>query len=543
MKIFFRAAFKILGATLLLCVALEAFFRAAGEPPGATRFSERIIIKEGLSPKKPAGEFRIFTYGESTMHGAHYAPVSSPARWLEKYLKDFLPDKKIRVVNFARMGRGTEFACQALEETLPYHPDLVLVYLGHNIFLNRNRKEDVEAQRKTFRHGVRSWQKQSRFFSAVYRRVIRLRIEWRADKPEDRMEFPVIETAPLAIGPESITPRNSEVYRENIEFFREYLVKMHALAQENGVPILFLGPVSNLKDFAPYFSMHLKKLSSSENTRWERSYRAGKASQARGNFDTAKRYYLEAYQIDSTYADLTFRLGQIEYRKGNFAQAKIYFETARDNDAIIFRATREALEALEDLKKTEGVELLDTGKFFAAQFPGGIFGEPLVEDNVHFSLKGHALMGRFMAEEIAKRNLIAPGKDWQFQRQRPYEEIAKELGIDQELLFSADLKMVHFFGSRFENRVRFAQKALRIHPDDPRALRHLAWTYWLMGEKTKALKVYLHLQRVHPEVFEEIFSNVKKFGESIDKVNHYQSSNLIEDLGRLDKNGLMGRPK
>ena len=65
---------------------LEGLARLTGQPPGASRFAERIIIKQHLTLKKPKGEFRIFAFGESTMHGAHYAPVSSPAQWLEKYL-------------------------------------------------------------------------------------------------------------------------------------------------------------------------------------------------------------------------------------------------------------------------------------------------------------------------------------------------------------------------------------------------------------------------------------------------------------------------
>ena len=68
-----------------------------------------LFLREEITMDKPEDEFWIFTYGESTMHGAHYWPASSPARWLEVYLKDFLPDKKIRVINFARMGQGAEF--------------------------------------------------------------------------------------------------------------------------------------------------------------------------------------------------------------------------------------------------------------------------------------------------------------------------------------------------------------------------------------------------------------------------------------------------
>ena len=94
-----------------------------------------------------------------------------------------------------------------------------------------------------------------------------------------------------------------------------------------------------------------------------------------------------------------------------------------------------------------------------------------------------------------------------FSRERPYEEILKELGVTPDLLFSAYLKLVHYLGSRFENRIRYAQKALEIHPKDPGALRHLAWTYWLMGEKEKALETYRTLSQADPVSLQTVFQN------------------------------------
>ena len=61
MKNFSKTTLQILFSTVLLCLILEGFFRLAGTAPGAGRFVEKIIIKEKLSPKKPAGEFRFFT--------------------------------------------------------------------------------------------------------------------------------------------------------------------------------------------------------------------------------------------------------------------------------------------------------------------------------------------------------------------------------------------------------------------------------------------------------------------------------------------------
>ena len=70
---------QVLISTLVLFVILELVFRLFSVP-GASEFVEKIVIRERLTREKPRDEIRIFTYGESTMHGAQYGPTASPAR-------------------------------------------------------------------------------------------------------------------------------------------------------------------------------------------------------------------------------------------------------------------------------------------------------------------------------------------------------------------------------------------------------------------------------------------------------------------------------
>lgn len=540
MKFFFRITLGTFFSSLILFSVLETVCRWSGQPSGTNRFAEKIIIRDHLSTRKPKGEFRIFAFGESTFHGAHYAPVSSPPRWLEKYLKDFLPGRNIRVINFARMGRGAYFAYETFKETLPYQPDLAIMYLGHNAFLPQSRKSDVEAVKKTFRCAVRRLEKQSALFSTVYRYAIRQRIRHNRDKPEDRIEMPKIEMPPHQLLPDRITPRESPAYRQNVEFFRENIRELLKLATTNRVPILFMKPVSNLKDFSPTLSVHKKNLTPSDELRWKRFYETGRKNQAEGRLTQAREDYAAAYQIDSAYAELSFRLGQIYLQQGEKEKAKRFFGEARDKDAVIIRATREILKVFEELTETENLQLLDTERVLISEVPSGIMGEPAIEDNAHFSVRAQAKVARYLAEEIAKRGFIAPVGEWQFQKERSFEEMSRELGVSPEILFSADLKMVYYFGSRFGNRIRFARKALAIHPRDPSALRHLAWTYWLMGKKVRALQIYWHLRQADPKNLNEIFSNLNQLKGMSDD---YGASRLTDDLDGMIKSGFFGRPK
>ena len=88
---------------------------------------------------------------------------------------------------------------------------------------------------------------------------------------------------------------------------------------------------------------------------------------------------------------------------------------------------------------------------------------------------------------------------------RSYDEIAEQIGINQELLISAYLNSLLYFGNRLDNRIRFAKKILTLDPNQPQALRHLAWAYWLKGQQQEALSIYEKLDLADPEVLSEVF--------------------------------------
>lgn len=497
-------AAQAIAASAILAGGLELALWAVGAPPGASRFVEKVKEEERLSVRKPAGEIRVFTYGESTMLGSQYTPVSSPARWLAAYLADFLPEENVRVVNFARMGHGSEFTLRVFQDTLAYQPDVAVFYLGHNDFLDGCRVDQVAATKRGLAPLLDRLQR-TRLASAVSRWRIRRKLA-SGRALDDRIEQDLIETPPLGLGPEHVVPRSSPLYAENIAFMKRNVLAIARLARGRGIPALFLRPVGNLKDFAPFASLHERALGATRLARWERFYRVGRARQEAGDLSGARAAYRRAYAIDSTHAELCFRLGQVFLQGGELPAARALFERARDFDAIIYRATREMLGVLDELHVARELDLIDAEKAVAAEFPGGIPGEPVIEDNVHFSIRGQALVARRLAGALAERDWIAPRRAWRFERERPFEAIAREFGVNDAFLASSHLRLVHYFGGRFENRIRFARKALALEPDSPRALRHLAWSYWLAGERAGALAAYQRLEQVDSQALEQVFS-------------------------------------
>jgi tetratricopeptide (TPR) repeat protein len=504
---FLRAAAQILLSTLVLLLLLEVLCRAAGLATGANSYVESIILRNGLTPRKPAGEFRIFTYGESTMHGSHYAPASNPARWLEAYLKDFLPNKNIRVVNFSRMGQGSDFIERSFLNTSQYKPDLVVFYLGHNFFLPGNRVDQVRERERKFSFQFKLWIRQSALISSAIRLGLQRKLERRKDSGEDIVGAQEIETGPSGLGPENYVTRDTPYYKETLAHHLKNvdLILSHAAAKK--IPVLLYKPAGNLKDFTPGCSVHRRPLSAKQEAAWKQNYEEGLQAQKGGDTAAALRAYQRAYGVDPTYADLVYRLAQVHLKSGQLEKARQLFEEAKNEDCLIVRAPQDVQEAIAAEGKKGRATVLDTEKLLISAAPGGILGDPIVEDNVHFSIQGHAILGRAAAQTIAVRGWIAPKTEWRFDTEKPIDEMARSLGVTEDLIFSAFLKCSSYFGSRYDSRILYAKKALSIYPEDPLGLRQLAWSYWLQGDQPKALGVYEKLAHVSPDQLEKVFQN------------------------------------
>jgi len=507
LKSAFFAVYVFLSAGVLFLL-LEGACYLMGLSQGTGDYIERVILQQNLTLRKPAGQYRIFVYGESTIHGAGYAPVSSPVKWLEAYLRDFLPDRNLKVVNFGRLGEESDFIAQSFLDTLQYRPDLVIFYMGHNTFYADNRADFVQKRESQFVNRLRKLLRKSRLVSAFVRESIKLKIRRHALRDADVMGGTAIEYYgdPLKEGDERITVPGSPVYLENIAFFRANVEKILRAGAKASVPLLFMKPVCNLKDYPPDFSVHIKDLDPKDLEAWNRLYENGKKAAADHNEPQAIGFFEEALKTDPVHADLNFRLGQLYFQQGEIDRAREAFENARDHDAVIRRAPKDILEALAELTSRDSVPYFLTEKALLSRAPGAILGWPLIEDNVHFSIEGQALVGRALAYEIAKNGWIAPRQDWQFDRERPMGEIEKEFGITPRTVFLNYGSVIGYLGPRYEERLLFSKRAYGLFPEDPIALRQLAWSYWLVERKEDALSVYEKLGQKDPEVLKAVFA-------------------------------------
>ena len=90
---------------------------------------------ESFAREKRPHEFRIFCLGGSTVQGRPFAIETSFTTWLELGLQAGQPDRQWEVVNCGGVSYASYRLVPILEEVLGYQPDLIVIYTGHNEFL------------------------------------------------------------------------------------------------------------------------------------------------------------------------------------------------------------------------------------------------------------------------------------------------------------------------------------------------------------------------------------------------------------------------
>jgi hypothetical protein len=87
---------------------------------------------------KPKETFRIFCMGGSAAYGYPFGAPVAFSRWIADACRTLWPDRRFEVINAAGMSYGSHRIRALIEEILQYEPDLIIIYAGHNEFIEKD---------------------------------------------------------------------------------------------------------------------------------------------------------------------------------------------------------------------------------------------------------------------------------------------------------------------------------------------------------------------------------------------------------------------
>lgn len=362
------------------------------------RFFPRHIAREfkpfTLTTHKNKKTYRIFVAGASAAQGIPDGSYSF-ARMLRLMLADQYPGIDFEVINTAMTAINSHVVLPVVRDCARYEPDLFVIYLGNNEVVGPYGPGTVFAK-----------------FSPNLG-LIRCGIALKATRTGQLLADGLARITPDDSdlkswgGMEMFLQKRFRASDERLEkvyaHFEKNLKDMRRAAHKAGAKVIFCTVGANLKDSAPFASLHRADLGDRERQNWQSIYDKAVSLEQQGRFGEAIEQYVAASHIDDTWADLHFRMATCYWNAARFDDASDAFNRARQLDALRFRAD-ETINRL--IRKTaaaenvQGVYLVDFVRTLAQASEHGIASRRHFHEHVHLNFSGNYLLAKALFEQI-----------------------------------------------------------------------------------------------------------------------------------------------
>src|SRR5215472_8416236 len=359
------------------------FFPAPFFPPGMIKTPQAYAIPA----EKPQGTYRIFVLGESAAMGDP-DPAYGFSRYLEVMLRQRYPSMKFEVVNTGSVAINSHVLLPIAKGLAKQKPDLFIIYSGNNEVVGPYGPGTALTSSSMLLPFIRaSIFANSTRIGQLVTRMGEQKKEWRG--MEMFLDKQVRASSPLM--------------RYSYENFERNLRDTVAIARASGARVIVSTVATNLKDCAPFASLHREDISENELRSWNNLVREGADLENARSYDEALTPYQSAVQIDPQYAELEFRIARVEWMRGNYAGAKEHFQRARDLDTLRFRADSRINDINRSVTTSSGAELVDADAILSGESANGVIGSELVYEHVHMTPQGNYTLARAMFRQIASR--------------------------------------------------------------------------------------------------------------------------------------------
>ncbi|MFO1062302.1 MAG: GDSL-type esterase/lipase family protein [Pirellulales bacterium] len=382
-----------------------------------------------FAAKKTPGTFRIFCVGGSTTQGEPYSTQTAFGAWLQIDLQTAAGDsRKIEVINCGGLSYASYRVLAILREVLQYEPDLIIVDVGHNEFLEKRTYDGWDqvplnvARTRGFLQDLRMVQ------------VARLLIESPAARNTPGIEHPTQMASEVdalldyAGGLDEY--HRDDAWREPVvSHMRWNLEAMIDACSKQAVPIMLIRPVVNLLDCPPMKFETSPKLDADQRSAFEAAWSAARES---GSDAKLQRKHLEvALEIDPEHAGALFLLGRLQYAAREWDAAEQSLRRAKDADVCPLRALTEIQDAIAETAAAHQVPLMDADRLFQNASSQGIVGRSWLVDHIHPGVEGHQLLGNAMAELVLQNQWVhAEVADWRNLRKAAFQAHLSSLNED-----------------------------------------------------------------------------------------------------------------
>jgi len=349
-----------------------------------------------IAQHKAPGTIRIFVFGESAAFGDPQ-PRFGLSRMLEAMLELRHPGARFEVVNAAMTGINSHTIVPIARDCASAGGDVWVIYMGNNEVVGPfgagtifgPQAPPLSVIRASLNLKATRTGQLIDSLAGVFRKPPPSKSEWGG------MEMFLDQRV------RSDDRRMPNVYRN----FERNLADIIKAGHESGAGIVLSTVAVNLKDCAPFASLHRPDLSVKQLAEWDAAVKQGAAAEEAGDWPAAQASFRRAAEVDDTFAELRFRLGRCALALGEREEAVKQFTAARDLDALRFRCDTRLNQIIREASANRAADRIlpaDAERAFAEASPDGLPGADLFYEHVHLTFQGNYLLASVIARQVER---------------------------------------------------------------------------------------------------------------------------------------------
>lgn len=427
--------------------------------------------EQSFPRRKPDGTRRVFCLGGSTTYGRPYDDTTSFPGWLRELLPRVAPETQWEVINAGGVSYASYRVARLTEELVQYEPDLIIVYTGHNEFLEDRTYGEIK-HGSPLERGAYAMLAQTRT-AALAQQIFGGQ---NRDQNNGRFQLSNEVDAVLdhTVGP--TTYQRDVAQRQRIlEHFEVNLSRIVAMARWAGTEVLLVTPASNLKDSSPFKSQHSEELSDENLLEWTRHYEAARQHERDAQLERALFAYNQAAELDPSFAELHWRTGRLLLKQGHVNQAQAAFMRSIDEDICPLRAVSEIPRIIRNTAERLNVPLVDFERVLFEQCRDQLGhsspGEEFFLDHVHPTIAANGQLAKAIVDRLVNSGLLetdsAPTEDVLAEVSR---QISSRVDARQHAMALRNLAKVLNWAGKHVEAGSLAMRAVEQLPNDPESL-------------------------------------------------------------------------
>ncbi len=337
--------------------------------------------------------------GESSGRGVPYDPWLSVGQIVGWKLESVFPGKAIQVDTWAKGGANLAQMHNRLAD-LTYRPDILIVYVGHNEFQSRypwmRDPEFYYLDEMPAPYAPGSLTRMLRH-SALCRLVLETKERQRVGlRPPPRV------TRRLVDRPVCTTEEAGRILAD----FRGRLDAIAAYCELIGTLPVFIIPASNDGGSDPNRSVLDPGTPVAERMAFARSVATARALETK---DPAEAIRIDRELVVShpEFAETHYRLARLLEQRGNWDEARRHYIEARERDGMPMRCPEVFRRSYREVSaQHSAVLLVDGPRVLEAASPHGILDDELFHDSQHPNLRGYVALSQNLLDQLRRRRAL-----------------------------------------------------------------------------------------------------------------------------------------